>query len=143
MNANKIFLEVGAGDCAFSFEVSKLVKKVYAVDVSEILTDNSVISENFKLILSDGSSIPVSKDSVDIAYSNQLMEHLHPEDAKTQLENIYSSLVDGGIYICLTPSKLYGPHDISKYFDSVATGFHLKEYTITELNKLFQQVGFS
>jgi hypothetical protein len=30
-----------------------------------------------------------------------------------------------------------------KYFDKVATGFHLKEYTNTELIKLFRKVGFS
>jgi hypothetical protein len=32
---------------------------------------------------------------------------------------------------------------ISRYFDEVATGFHLKEYTVTELYKLFRTVGFS
>jgi hypothetical protein len=29
------------------------------------------------------------------------------------------------------------------YFDSVATGFHLKEYTIFELNDLLRKTGFS
>ena len=35
-----------------------------------------------------------------------------------------------------------GPHDISKYFDDVATGFHLKEYTNKELYSLCKSVGF-
>jgi hypothetical protein len=38
---------------------------------------------------------------------------------------------------------LNGPHDISKYFDATASGFHLKEYTVSELSSLFKQVGFS
>ncbi len=38
---------------------------------------------------------------------------------------------------------LNGPHDISKFFDEVATGFHLKEYTTSELSELFKKVGFS
>ena len=71
------------------------------------------------------------------------MEHLHPDDACNQLNNIYSVLKSGGKYICITPNSFYGPHDISKYFDDVATGFHLKEYTITELSKLFREAGFS
>ena len=71
------------------------------------------------------------------------MEHLHPDDAVDQLKNIYNALVNGGKYICITPNRLTGPHDISKYFDNVATGFHLKEYTVTELSGLFREVGFS
>jgi SAM-dependent methyltransferase len=81
--------------------------------------------------------------SVDVAYSNQLMEHLHPDDALEQLHNIYKALVPGGIYMCVTPNRLNGPHDISKHFDRVAMGFHLKEYTVTELCHLFQTAGFS
>ena len=78
-----------------------------------------------------------------IAYSDQLLEHLHPEDAFDQLQNIYKALCPGCIYICITPNRLNGPHDISKYFDNVATGFHLKEYTFTELYGLLREVGFS
>ena len=48
----------------------------------------------------------------------------------------------GGSYFCVTPNSLNGPHDVSKYFDTVARGFHLKEYTFTELDALFRQFGF-
>jgi SAM-dependent methyltransferase len=137
------FLEIGPGDCALSFEVAKRVKTIYAVDVSEEITKNVSYPPNFKLILSDGASIPVPAGSVDVAYSNQLMEHLHPDDALNQLHNIYNALAPGGIYICVTPNRLNGPHDVSMYFDTVATGFHLKEYTVTELSHLFQTSGFS
>lgn len=71
------------------------------------------------------------------------MEHLHPDDAFEQLENIYRTLTLGGIYICITPNRLNGPHDISRHFDEVATCFHLKEYTTLELSNLFKKVGFS
>jgi SAM-dependent methyltransferase len=137
------FLEIGPGDCALSFEVTKRVKKVYAIDVSEEITKNFSHPPNFKLILSDGASIAVPAGSVDVAYSNQLMEHLHPDDALKQLHNIYNALSPGGIYICVTLNRLNGPHDVSKYFDRVATGFHLKEYTVAELYHLFRTSGFS
>jgi hypothetical protein len=42
----------------------------------------------------------------------------------------------------LTPNRLRGPSDISMYFDTEPTGFHLKEYSITELSDLFKAVGF-
>lgn len=70
------------------------------------------------------------------------MEHLHPEDACDQLQNIYTVLVPGGKYFCVTPNRLSGPHDVSGYFDDVATGLHLQEYTIRELIVLFRRVGF-
>jgi SAM-dependent methyltransferase len=143
LKSESIFLEIGSGDCLLSFEVAKRVKKVYAVDVSQEIIQYSTCPQNFKLIISDGCSIPLTKNTATVAYSNQLMEHLHFDDALEQLHNIYQSLVPGGVYICITPNRLCGPHDISKYFDEEATGFHLKEYTQTELSKVFHQVGFS
>jgi SAM-dependent methyltransferase len=143
LKSDTIFLEIGPGDCALSFEVAKIVKTIYAIDVSEEITKNLSHPPNFKLILSDGASISVPVRSVDVAYSNQLMEHLHPDDALKQLHNIYDVLAPGGIYMCVTPNRLNGPHDVSKYCDTVATGFHLKEYTVTELCHLFQTSGFS
>jgi SAM-dependent methyltransferase len=118
------------------------VKKVYAIDVSEHIMKNEAFAENLELIISDGCSIPVPENSINVAYSDQLMEHLHPDDAHQQLQNIYKALSPDGIYICITPNRLHGPHDVSKYFDNIATGFHIKEYTVTELCDLFRRVGF-
>lgn len=143
LGEEKSFLEIGPGDCALAFEVAKYVRQVYAVDVSETITKNSNVPKKFQLLLSDGVSIPVRKNSIDVAYSNQLMEHLHEDDAYNQLKNIFDTLAPGGVYLCLTPNRLNGPHDISKYFDMMATGLHLKEYTVTELRRLFKKVGFS
>jgi SAM-dependent methyltransferase len=136
------FLEVGPGDCALALEVAKLVKRVYAVDVSQKITRGVRFPENFELVISDGCSIPASNNTVHVAYSAQLMEHLHPDDAVEQLRNIYNALTAGGVYVCITPNRLFGPHDISKYFDDTATGFHLKEYTISELASVFETAGF-
>jgi SAM-dependent methyltransferase len=142
LKPNTTFVEIGAGDCALSLAAAKQVKMVYAVDVSAAITHSTNPPANFKLILSDGTSIPVPPGSVDLAYSNQLMEHLHPDDAVEQLSNIYAALAPGGRYVCLTPNRLTGPHDISAYFDQEATGFHLKEYTTAELRRLFRAAGF-
>lgn len=143
LNPEFTFLEVGPGDCNLAFEVAKFVKKVYAVDVSKEITKTLRRPKNFDLAISDGCNIPVPKNSVNVAYSNHLMEHLHPDDTLEQLRNIYAALALGGCYISLTPNRLSGPHDISKYFDNVARGLHLKEYTTTELAGIFKIAGFS
>jgi SAM-dependent methyltransferase len=85
----------------------------------------------------------VPPESIDVAFSSQLIEHLHPEDVVIQLQAIYRALVPGGVYICLTPHRFGGPADVSRLFDEVATGFHLKEYTNRELARLFRGTGFS
>jgi len=136
------FLEVGPGDCSLAFAVAQYVGKVYAIDVSREITARLNTPRNFELVLSDGCSIPVPSNSVDVAYSNQVIEHLHPDDAVDHLRMIYNALVPNGIYICITPNRLSGPHDVSGQFDTVPTGLHLKEYTNRELSELFQSVGY-
>lgn len=143
MSANSAFLEIGPGNCHLCREIAQHVQHVYAVDVATEITKDLALPKNVNLIISDGCSIPTDPNSIDLAYSHQLMEHLHPEDAYDQLKNIWTALKPGGTYVCVTPHRLSGPHDISKYFDEVATGFHLKEYSIVELAKLFRQAGFS
>ncbi|MCG9893337.1 MAG: class I SAM-dependent methyltransferase [Thermosynechococcaceae cyanobacterium MS004] len=143
LKSETVFLEIGPGDCQFSFAVAQSVQKVFAVDVSQEITKQTTPPANFELIISDGCSIPIPDQSVSVIYSNQLMEHLHPDDSLAQLKEIYRVLQPGGHYICVTPNRLAGPHDVSKYFDPIATGFHLKEYTHQELYALFLRVGFS
>ena len=47
------------------------------------------------------------------------------------------------MYICITPNRLSGPHDVSAAYDTVATGFHLKEYTTGDLTRLLRDAGFT
>lgn len=144
LGENTVFMEIGAGNLALSRKVARLVKQVIAIDVSkEFATALGSVPKNIKLIISNGISIPTPKNSVDLAYSTQLMEHLHPDDAEEQLGNIYQALKKNGRYICETPHHFNGPHDISKYFDETATCFHLHEYTNRELRDLFRRTGFS
>jgi SAM-dependent methyltransferase len=138
-----VFLEIGPGDCRFSFAVAKRVARVYAVDVSAEIARAGSTPPNFQLVISDGTDLRVPDGSIRVAYSNQLMEHLHPEDALDQLRNVYKALTPGGTYICITPNRISGPHDVSQQFDDEATGFHLKEYSYRELIKLFRAVGFT
>lgn len=136
-------LEVGSGDCGFAVEAAKRVRAVYAVDVSREISERRPLPRNVTLLISDGCSIPAPAGSIDVIFSNQLMEHLHPEDAFEQLGNIHRALAPGGVYLCVTPNALSGPHDVSRCFDDVPTGLHLKEYTVRELLILFRAAGFS
>lgn len=136
------FLEIGAGDCALSIAMAARVAHVYALEVSEEVVRDVSLPENGDVLISDGVDLPIVDHTVDLAYSNQVMEHLHPDDAQAQLENIRAVLKPGGAYVCITPNRLTGPHDISGYFDDVPTGFHLREYSVSALTKTFRRAGF-
>ena len=116
---------------------------MYAIDVSFGQVDKSSLPKTLDCRVFDGLHIGIPSATVDIAYSHQVMEHVHPDDALEQLRGVYDALAPGGKYICVTDNRLSGPHDMSKHFDQVATGFHMKEYTITELAEILKKTGFS
>ena len=139
LNPDTVYAEIGAGDCALTMLVAPHVRKAYAIDVSETVT-RGASAPNLEVVLSDGISIPVKATLI---FSNQLMEHLHPDDARDQLANVFAALEPGGKYFCITPNRMNGPHDVSGGIDEVARGFHLREYTNRELAGLFRSVGFA
>jgi SAM-dependent methyltransferase len=136
------FLEIGPGDCALALRACRDAREVIAADVSDSITKGLASPPNFRLTLFDGCELGLPDGSVDFAYSNQVIEHLHPDDAVTQLASTWRALRPGGAYLCITPSRANGPHDVSGFFDPVATGFHLKEYTYAELEAVMVRVGF-
>jgi len=136
------FLEIGAGDCALAFAVAPQVARVIAVDVAELAT-GARPPANFELRLTTGPALPLGSSTIDVAYSYQLVEHLHPDDVAEHLREVARVLRPGGRYLCVTPHRYTGPHDVSRHFDEVAVGLHLKEYTYVELAELLRVAGFT
>jgi SAM-dependent methyltransferase len=136
------FLELGCGDAALGWAVAPYVSTAYGLDVTDALIDFGAGPKNFTFLHTKGIEIPLSDETVDFAYSNQLMEHLHPEDAADQLSEVCRVLKPGGRYVCITPSRVAGPHDVSCYFDYEASCLHLREYDYKELRSLFRAAGF-
>ena len=135
-------LEIGAGDCLLSKQLARRSRAVHAVDVSEEITQSAEHPHNLHVHVIDGVHMPVRPGSITLAYSNQLMEHLHPGDARAQLAEIATALALGGRYVVITPNGLTGPWDISRLFSTTPAGFHLHEYTNSELTALLHQASF-
>lgn len=142
INNQTTLLEIGAGDCSLSIAAAPYCKKVIALEVSEEITSALQLPHNVSCVIFDGFNMPFEPDSIDVAYSNQLMEHLHPDDAVAQLQSLCKCLKKGGAYICITPNRILGPNDISRFFTDKLVGFHLAEYTAIELKNLFMHNGF-
>jgi len=82
-------------------------------------------------------------ESYDVLLSDQVIEHMHPDDVLEHFKGAFSILKTGGRYIFSTPHIFTGPHDVSKVFGSpTAIAMHLKEYTFKELSSIAKQAGF-
>lgn len=136
------FLEIGCGDAEMSFAVAATVCHAYGLDVTEELIQHQRAPENFSFLRTQSTDIALPDNSIDIAYSNQLIEHLHPDDVEEQMKEVLRVLRPGGAYSCKTPSRITGPHDVSEYFDYAASGFHLCEYDYHSICQLFKRTGF-
>ena len=137
-----VFIEVGCGDAAVTQLVAAHVQEAVGIDVTGTLIDHAAAPANFRFVHTDGTNLPLVDGMADLVYSNQLMEHLYPDDARQQLQEVIRILRPGGRYVCSTPNRLTGPHDISCYFDHEPQGFHLREYDHASLAQMFHDTGF-
>jgi SAM-dependent methyltransferase len=142
LTPSMVFSEVGAGDGAVARAIAPSVRRSIALDVSDALAVPPDPSVNFEFWVFDGFDIRLSRE-VDLMYSNDVVEHLHPDDLLDHLRAVHGALAPGGRYLCVTPNRLSGPHDISRHFVSTPQGFHLREYTSSELAAAMRAAGFS
>jgi SAM-dependent methyltransferase len=135
--------EFAPGDCRFAATLAGRVRRVYGIDISDQRGAGVVSPSNFSLIVYDGYDTEAIADgSIDLAYSDQLIEHFHPEDLAGHLRLVHRLLKPGGEYVFRTPHALTGPHDVSMYFSDEPQGFHLKEWTFHELGDLLLELGY-
>jgi len=140
----KRIYEVGSGKGEL---ISYLSEKGHYCVATEITEERGLRRESDNLVWSstDGTHLDQYTDSnyYDIVISNQVIEHLHPEDIGEHFKGVHSILKENGVYILNTPHKYLGPSDLSKIFDyKEPICMHLKEYTLNELKKHMEKAGF-
>ena len=144
LTPSMVVAEFAPGDCLFATEIARRVKLVYGIDISDQRGDTHRAADNFRLIVYDGfDTEAIAAGSLDLVFSDQLIEHFHPDDAAAHFALAARLLKRGGRYFFRTPHALTGPHDVSAYFSDEPQGFHLKEWTYGELGKVLSAVGFS
>lgn len=89
-----------------------------------------------------------SEEKFDAAFSDNVLEHLVPEDARLHLTNVYDSLNEGGKFIIIMPNRLFSPWDVTRIKDFSqsgnleAQGGHVNESTHTEMAVTLREIGF-
>lgn len=84
-----------------------------------------------------------ASDRYDSVISTHVVEHMHPEDVLTHMENVRTILKPGGKYILSMPHKYAGPADLSEVFGlNEPICMHLREYGWGETEAMLRQAGF-
>jgi SAM-dependent methyltransferase len=90
-----------------------------------------------------------TEEKFEVAFSDNVIEHLSPLDLMDHLRSVYESLVPGGKFILVMPNRLFGPMDVTRILDNSssgripAQGGHLNESTYHEMVGALTKTGFS
>ena len=143
LKPDTVLLEIAPGDCRLAAAAAAMVKQVIAVDISDQHDPNEQLPANLQLIIYDGYHLAVPDASVDVAFSYQFLEHLHPDDVAPHFEMVARVLKPGGCYIFDTPHRFSGPHDVSGLFGHTLDCLHMQEWTYHEMIAITRRHGFT
>lgn len=146
-------LEVGCGRGYTCCGLARHVESIVGTDVSEpalkeanqLLRKYNITNARVLQLGADELTQEFEESSFDKVISIDVYEHLHPEDARKHLEEVYTVLKPGGKYIIVSPNRINGPHDITRSIfpdAKEALGFHLNESTYKEIMQNLRQIGF-
>ncbi len=136
--------EVGSGRGALA---RALAARGYGVEATEITLERETAAED-GIQWSETDGIHLARFArgapYDAVISNQVIEHLHPDDLLEHLRGAHAILKPGGRYVLETPLFYEGPADLSRVFGfDRAVGMHLREYTHRELHRAALEAGFA
>ena len=87
VTADSVVAEIGPGHCPLAIALAAHCRQMYVIDVVDMSRPGPKAS-NFKHILTDGIHVSLPDRRVDEGISDQLIEHLHPDDAPDQLHEL-------------------------------------------------------
>lgn len=144
---NKSIIDFGCGEGFFLKNIEKKLKHKSLFGVDIFIPSN--LSSNSKINFIETSIINFSTDKkFDVAFSDNVLEHISVLDYPDHLQTVYNSLKSGGKFILVVPNRLFGPSDISRIFDNSssgktsAIGGHLNESTYHEMINFLKNAGF-
>ena len=131
LGLRSVFMQIGAEDCALARRVAGDVERAYAVARERPLSAPPQ-APNLVHVFSEGGALPVPEGSVDVAFSQGLLERLHPALALEHLGAVRRALSPAGAYFCITANRLRGASAGAKEY----------RYSAAELRANLLEAGF-
>lgn len=143
----KSIIDFGCGEGYFLMNIQKKIpyKKLTGVDV--FIPDTLKNHPHIQFIAS-GIIHFRTAEKFELAFSDNVIEHLSPLDLMDHLRSVYESLLPGGKFILVMPNRLFGPMDVTRILDNSssgriqAQGGHLNESTYHEMVTALKKTGF-
>lgn len=148
---DRTVIDIGCGPGASTEHISRYAKTVYGLEYSTSILEEAKRAyghiKNVQFLSIDEIKLPFDYGSIDLAYSNDVIEHLHPDDAFMHFQEVLRVLKNGGRYYFWTPGKNSGPHDFTKNFylrgvDVSPKASHIREYNFAEMIEILKEVGY-
>jgi hypothetical protein len=134
------FFEAGVGSGKVIKDIAILPNVIAAG--CDVYVDKNYISSDLKIYECTiyDALLKLDNNSIDVFYWNDVIEHIPEDEIEEYIKLLSVKMAIGGIIITITPNRLGGPYDITRYFKpigSTAEGFHFHEYTFQEILTLF------
>lgn len=136
-------LEVGCGRGDTLLELARLGHTCIGIEPSRHMLELFEGHPLVTLLAGTAEKLDFPDASFDLVFSQQTLEHLHPDDVPLHLAEARRILKPGGTVAIETPNRVSGPQDCSRGFVKVAQGLHLKEWTCAELARELRRADFS
>jgi 2-polyprenyl-3-methyl-5-hydroxy-6-metoxy-1,4-benzoquinol methylase len=137
--------EVGSGQGTLARALARAGYDVVATDTSRERGGDRDDEARLTWGETDGVNLHqfAEQGAFDAVVSDQLVEHLHPDDFATHLDSARLLLKAGGVYAFRTPHGPSGPYDSSLPFGfPVALGTHLREYSFASRAAALRSAGY-
>jgi SAM-dependent methyltransferase len=144
----KSILDVGCGAGQFLISCAAKVRPKRLVGLDIFVQDMEVPEKKLSFMRRDIIRFDLP-ERFEVAVTDNVMEHIAPQDVAEHLASIHRALVDGGTLVIFTPHRYFGPWDVTRIRDDnyagwiEAEGTHLKEYTYAELAEALTRAGFT
>jgi SAM-dependent methyltransferase len=144
---NKKILEIGSGPGHLIRYLAGLGNECFATEITK--ERGASLGPDSKGVVweqTDGVNLSnfFPENTFDYVLSDQVFEHLHPDDHIIHLAEARKVLKPGGQYILRTPHRSYGPSDLSWAFGlEQAVFLHLFEPDYISMTHLMRDAGYA
>ncbi len=145
---NKSILDVGCGAGHFLLGVSRLLEHGDLLGIDVFAEPLEFPERNLRFKRSDIVDFDL-EGRFHVAVSDNVYEHIAPDDIDDHLRSIHRALKPDGLVIIFTPHRAFGPFDVTRIVDdsycgwTPARGTHLNETTYAALAERLKRAGFA
>lgn len=136
-------LEVGCGAGDVLAALAEFGRSCVGLEASQHMIRLAGQRPKLTIVFGTADELGFPDDSFDLVFSQEVLEHLHPDDVPGHFCEAFRVLRPGGVLAVETPNVHTGPQDISRGFVPQAEGLHLKEWSVAELVEQFRRAGFA